>query len=215
MNELAQQRQGLYPVLVTQEVVGNWFHRRQTQKAREVHQQAPGVSAAHCLIGGNSLARWHFIQQPRKGIQESVFIKRLRPPGVAVAGKQIKCEQEGALHESQLGIAIPVCPVELLDTGPEQSGIDGGHAVPGQQPATIAAEDEPALVFANQARQFGHQAGDMQIVKILLPIDATITGVLPIFMLLKVGQCGLAAEIARQVVLGGRFEALLADGVRQ
>jgi len=55
----------------------------------------------------------------------------------------------------------------------------------------------------------------MQVVKILLPIDAAITGGFLISLLTTIDQRGLAAEVARQVALGGRFEALLADRVRQ
>ena len=47
----------------------------------------------------------------------------LGAPGVAVAHKQVKREQKGALYESQLGIAVPVRPVELFGISPEQAGI--------------------------------------------------------------------------------------------
>ena len=54
----------------------------------------------------------------------------------------------------------------------------------------------------------------MQIVKIPLSIYTSITGVFLISLLTPIDQCGLAAEVARKVALGGRFEALLADRVR-
>lgn len=85
----------------------------------------------------------------------------------------------------------------------------------GQQPAAVATEHEPTLVFTDQPRQFGHQSGDMQIGEILLPIDAAITGFFLIAVLTPIGQRRLTAEVAWQIALGGRFEPLVADGVRQ
>lgn len=87
--------------------------------------------------------------------------------------------------------------------------------VRGEQPAAIAAKDETAFVFADQPGQLGHEAGHMQIGEIVLPIDATKTGVFLISLLTPIGQRGLAAEVTRQIAPGGRFEALLTDGVRQ
>jgi hypothetical protein len=119
------------------------------------------------------------------------------------------------LYESEFGIAVPVRPVELFGIDLEQSGINRRKAVPAQQPAAVATEDEPALVFTDQPRQFVYQTGDMQIGEILFPIDATITGFFLIPKLTAIGQRGLAVEVAWQISLGGRFEALLTDGVHQ
>ncbi|MGC1953752.1 MAG: hypothetical protein WA970_14545 [Gammaproteobacteria bacterium] len=55
------------------------------------------------------------------------------------------------MNESQFRIAIPVRPIDLFGIGPEQSGINYCQAVLGQQSAAVAAENEPALVFADQA----------------------------------------------------------------
>ena len=55
----------------------------------------------------------------------------------------------------------------------------------------------------------------MQIGKIRLPIDVTITGFFLISLLTPIGQRGLTAEVAWQISLGGRFEALVTDSVHQ
>lgn len=51
MNKLAQQRQGLHPIFATREFAGCRFNLCQPQKAREMHQSTPSVTAAQAAPG--------------------------------------------------------------------------------------------------------------------------------------------------------------------
>ena len=53
---VAQQRQSFDPILAAQNILGDFLHFGQPEKAREIHQRAPGITAVENEFGGTSFS---------------------------------------------------------------------------------------------------------------------------------------------------------------
>jgi hypothetical protein len=130
LHGFVQPWQGFHPIIATQKSVANGFYCRQTQKARKMYQRAPGITGAYFPLQCKGRTRKHLSQYGREGAQKTVFIKPVRLPGIAILRRQIQREREGSLDKAKIWIAIPISPVEALDIGSEQFGINGCQALP-------------------------------------------------------------------------------------
>ena len=180
-----------------------------------MHQRTPGLAIAYFFLRCHHRARWYLVQHGGEGAQKTVFVKRVRPPDVAITPQQVEREQEGTLNKAEFRVAIAIAPIELFDIGSKQFGINGCKTMPGQQLPAVTTENETSLVLTDQACQFGNQTGDVQIGKIILLVDAAVARALLIGFIAPVGQGGLTAELTWQVTLGRRLQSLFTDSLHQ
>ncbi len=189
--------------------------RGQPQKSGKPHQGALGVTGTDLIHRLAVQAGLHLIHRRREGLDKSLRVKILGTRRIPTTVEQVESEEECLLDDLKLRVTVAIGPAEMLHIAPQESGVDGGQATVGQQFAATTAEDEHPLVFANQPRQFGHQPGAVQLVKILLLVDATVTGAVAIPLLPQKFQRRLTAKFLRQIAPDGRLQPLLADGLGQ